>query len=699
MHAQYTLNTCARAGRVKRTRSSGDNPGSHVPRSGEATAECDGHARAPGAADSRMEAEHGTSVRARAHEHGLTARFDACEQMDDADVDDMLGSLEQNAAIVPAEAELADRFGTLAIETAATRPTAPGEYPEEAEDGHELRTISVGEITKMIGIERADLTQCAPHASGLDEEYGCDIFGYNTTATNRAACVTLLVRAEEGIEIPGGTEGVYGMKCLGVLEHEGEINIAALWEVVSNRVACVMAIYPTRGVDAACMDAQAEWLQQQRVTYGTGDEGGQAEEDDAGGGLQMAEASQAEAPKPRPKGWRLTVTLRELGKGFPSDTNEQHAEMLRLQDEITAALWKQMRIEAWQKDQIEPRSLSHLTPNALNAVTFHLGSMNRWEAAMPIRATKCGDVPSVRNDPNEMGVWLDVKLRKQPDAEPTTMRLKVTGGDDAQVEIERAHLCAGNLVEDHAPLQPCPGRMFVDMLGRMKASDGSRMMFREFYERTCDEADADGGPGGSTKVCPMAVAYTVAKFHKAPGAGTWRQCPRGRGCSQNLMCGGLVPDIANVVTEGMAQRLLHTYEINQYQANQKAMALVQRSEAIRRAALGGGIAKTRTVARGKGNAWGKRPEKGGGSGKGNAWGKRPEKGGGSGGKGRTWAAAWDAPSPPNKDSASAERSKTTTSGSSSARTGLEARLGPDDEKMGDGDEESEEEDGEVKNNE
>ena len=295
-----------------------------------------------------------------------------------------------------------------------------------------------------------------------------------------------------------------------------------------------MAIYPTKGVDAACMEAQNGWLQQQRVTYGAED-AKKTEEEDAEGGMRMAEAAWAE----RPKGWRLTLTLRVLGKGFPSDPVEQHAEMLRLQEEIVNALWNQMRIEAWQKEPIDPMSLTHLTPNAVDAVQFHLGTMNRWEDAMPIRATKCGDVPSVKNDPNERGVWLEVKIRQQPGAEPTLMRLKVEGGRDAQVEIERAHLCGANLVEDHAPLAPCPGRMYSEILGKMNAGDGSKMMFREFYERTCDEADADGGPGGSTTVCIYSdevpprgggghLAAVPEREGVQPEPDVWRTRPRHR---------------------------------------------------------------------------------------------------------------------------------------------------------------------------
>lgn len=634
----------------------------------------------------------------------------ACTQMEgggDDDMDDagLLPTEAHKSAIVPKEAELAERFGQLALETAATRPSSQGDYPEEVEDGHELRTICTGEITKMIGVDRADLSQCAPHASGLDEKFGCEIFGYDTTETNHMACVTLLIRADEGVEIPGGTTGVYGMKCLGVLQHEGEINIAALWEVVSNRVACVVAIYPTKGVDAACMKAQNEWLQQQRVTYGAED-AGKTEEEDAEGGMRMAEATWAEAPKPRPKGWRLTLTLRVLGKGFPSDPVEQHAEMLRLQEEITSALWNQMRIEAWQKEPIDPMSLTHLTPNAVDAVQFHLGTMNRWEDAMPIRATKCGEVPSIKNDPAEMGVWLDVKIRQQPGAEPTLMRLKVEGGRDAQVEIERAHLCGANLVEDHAPLAPCPGRMYNEMLRNMKSTDGSRMMFCEFYERTCDEADADGGPGDSTTVCPLMVAYTVMRYHQGSEAGTWRRCAHGKGCSQNLMCGGLAPDISKVVTKEMAQRLQHTYEINRDVSLRAAQARIKKAEDARRELLGGGVSKrVRTMSHGQ--PW--RGGKGGSpaSGKGNAWGKSPAGKGGSSGKGsnggkghgggRTWAAAWDAPSPPSKGGENAKRGEAPGSSSSSARTGLEERLGtqPVETQMKDAEGSASEEEGEI----
>ena len=137
------------------------------------------------------------------------------------------------------------------------------------------------------------------------------------------------------------------------------------------------------------------------------------------------------------------------------------------------------------------------------------------------------------------------------------------------------------------PPAPSPGRMYSEMLGKMKASDGSRMMFREFYERTCDEADADGGPGGSTTVCPLMVAYTVMRYHQGAGAGTWRRCQHGKGCSQNLMCGGLAPDIGKVVTKEMAQRLQHTYEINRDVSLRAAQARIKKAEEVRRELLGG----------------------------------------------------------------------------------------------------------------
>ena len=200
--------------------------------------------------------------------------------------------------------------------------------------------------------------------------------------------------------------------------------------------------------------------------------------------------------------------------------------------------------------------------------------------------------------------------------------------------------------------------------------------------------------------------YTVMRYHQGAGAGTWRRCQHGKGCSQNLMCGGLAPDIDKVVTKEMAQRLQHTYEINQEVSLRAAQARIKKAEADRREKLGGGVSKTvRTMVHG-------RPWKGGkgGSpawGKGNAWGKSPTGKGGSGGKGsnggkghgggRAWAAAWDAPSPPDKGSANAKRSEASGSGSS-ARAGLEERLGPKtvETQMKDAEESaSEEEDGEI----
>ena len=95
-------------------------------------------------------------------------------------------------------------------------------------------------------------------------------------------------------------------------------------------------------------------------------------------------------------------------------------------------------------------------------------------------------------------------------------------------------------------------------------------------------------------------------------------------------------------------------------------------------------------ASGKGNAWGKSPAgKGGSSGKGSNGGK------GHGG-GRTWAAAWDAPSPPSKGGENAKRGEAPGS-SSSARTGLEERLGTQtvETQMKDAEGSASEEEGEI----
>jgi hypothetical protein len=381
----------------------------------------------------------------------------------------------------------------------------------------------------------------------------------------------------------------YEVTCQQVLEYSGAINIAAVWEMRTRRVACIVVVYPTMGVDEQCIQKLKEWVPQQRTTFGSGS--GEMEEDaPEEGTLGIAQASYEGVPRARPKGWPLHIILRVLGPGFPTDPQEQDKEILRLQDSTIEGLGE-LGIVAWARDKADKMSMTPLMQNALDATQFHLGTEEKFEAALPIKATRCGEMPSVRRDAEEMGVWLNVSLLPAGGGTPVMTRLKISGGWDAQVEMRYAHACMGRLVRDHSPRDPCPGRMYGRVEAKMREHDGSKAVFRDLIQRLCEECETDGGPGAQT-VCPMAVAYTANRYFEQPGQGTWRPCGDGNGCEGRLMCGGLIPAIDRVVTPEIKAQLVTVYEENVKRVHAAALRRKEADEAAARVALGSGVAAT-----------------------------------------------------------------------------------------------------------